>query len=146
MTDPLFVFRSGAPKRLMLFALLAVGAGGLGCADQVVGPETSSEETATQALAPKLDQQFYATPKDNTSPLNVDIDPDGTNGGPADNCEIDILREQSWTTTPPTTQDSANNLDTGVTLGSTPDDDGLYSQSVMVRCGPTVPSGDRNCG
>ncbi len=64
--------------------------------------------------------------------------PEGANGGPTEECEISILREQFFELTPPDMTGS------GVSLGMTVDNDGLYSQSILFRCGPA--ESNRNCG
>jgi len=88
--------------------------------------------TIRQAMTPIQDTNLWATPADAT--------PLGNNGGPTSTCEVEILREQFWTTTPP------NVTGSGVTLGATTDTDGLYSQSLMVRCGPfTTQTSDPDC-
>ena len=94
---------------------------------------SSSLRTVRQAMTPLQDTNLWATPSDAT--------PLGNNGGPTSTCEVEVLREQFWTTTPPTMTGS------GVTLNAADtDSDGLYSQSLMVRCGPfTTQTADPDC-
>jgi MYXO-CTERM domain-containing protein len=97
------------------------------CAEQVPpsqtaeAPSTPETRTVQQGLIPLQDSALWAAPAGTPS----------NSGGPTFNCEVEILRERSFTTTPPVV------TGTGITL--TPSNtalDGKFSQSLFVRSGP----------
>ena len=118
-------------KHLLTRSILAclvflVGCSEGGDPEAPASPDTSSSlRTVRQAMTPLQDSNLWATP--------AGASPAGNNGGPTSTCELEVLREQFWTTTPPNTAGSGVTLDALDTFS-----DGLYSQSLMVRCGPFI--------
>ena len=80
--------------------------------------------TSSWAQAPIQDSVFYAGP-DGITPSSV--------VGPTETGQLTVLRERSFTTTPPDVTPAGFTLDAG-----DPRRDGLYSQSILFRSGPVL--------